>query len=622
MRRDPAGLGSRPRGRGGTPWGVGAPRMRGGILAVAGVLLALGAGQGCSTPARAPAAADGTGPAEGGPPNIVFIFADDHAAHALSAYAAHLPYGAHIAETPRLDGLAAGGMLFVNAFVTNSICAPSRATVLTGQYGHLNGVMVNGQRLHPTSVAFPALLRAAGYRTALFGKWHLQEAPRGFDHYEILAGQGSYYNPILHSATDTVRHEGYTPEIITDRALTWLDGRTGDAPFLLMLHHNAAHRFWDPGPRELELYRDTVLPEPATFWDDGAGRASPAADPEMSIALDLFARDLKLEAPDGLTPTQAEAWRRAYDAENAWFRSAAADLPPDERVRWRYQRYIRDYLRTVRAIDTSVGRVLDALERAGIEEETLVVYTSDQGFFLGDHGWFDKRWMYEESLRTPLIVRWPGVTRPGAVNRDLVMNLDFAETLLDAAGASVPAGMQGRSLVPLLRGRTPTDWRDAVYYQYFEYPGWHMVRRQYGVRTERYKLIHYYELGEWELFDLLRDPEELNSVADNPAYAEVRAELEARLHRLREELAVPAEDPVPYVEFDPPPEYRRPDRVGDPDNAVEAPDSGGTGRPEASAGAAGAGRSDQAVTRPASRASSPAPRPAPGRPGSGGSWRS
>ncbi len=534
-------------------------RRRSAGAALGTLLLTALFGGGCASapagdpPSRVPMAP----PPDAARPNIVFILADDHAAHALSAYAPHLRYGEHIAQTPRLDRLAAEGMLFTNAFVTNSICAPSRATLLTGQYGHLNGVMTNGQSLHPTDLAFPGLLREAGYRTALFGKWHLREEPRGFDHYEILSGQGPYYNPTLHSASDTAIYTGYTPEVITDRALDWLASRSDEAPFLLMLHHNASHRYWDPGPEELGMYRDTPLPVPPTFHDDAAGRASPASTPEMSVALDLFPRDLKLESPAGLTPEQQAEWDRAYAEENAWYLSVVDSLPPDEIARWKYQRYMKDYLRTVAAIDRSVGRVVDALERAGVAGETLIVYTSDQGFFLGDHGWFDKRWMYEESLRIPLIVRWPGVAPAGSVSHDLVMNLDFAETLLDAGGAPVPAAMQGRSLVPLLTGRPPADWRDAIYYQYFEYPGWHMVRRQYGVRTERYKLIHYYEVGEWELFDLERDPEEMESVYDDPRYAGVRAELETRLTRLREQYAVPAEDPVPYEEFEPQPRSLR-----------------------------------------------------------------
>jgi arylsulfatase A-like enzyme len=526
-------------------------RRRTAILALAGaVAQAATAGAALAQP-TAPRAA----PARERP-NIVFVLGDDHAAHAVSAYREYLPYGARLPETPRLDRLAGEGMLFVNAFVSNSICGPSRAAVLTGQYGHLNGVMVNGDSLHPTAITFPGLLRDAGYETALFGKWHLQTAPSGFSHFEILHGQGPYYNPVVYSESDTAHYTGYTPDIITDRALGWLASRKGgDRPFVLLLQFNATHRYWDAGPAQLGLYRDTTFAEPATLWDDGSGRASPARNPEMKVALDLFARDLKLEEPTGFTDSQLAAWHSAYDDENDAFR--ALKLHGDALARWKYQRYIKDYMRTVAAVDSNVGRVLDALDRSGLAANTIVVYTSDQGFFLGDHGWFDKRWMYEESLRTPLLVRWPGVVAPGSVNRDLVMNLDLAETLLDAGGVEVPAAMQGASLVPLLRGETPAGWRDAIYYQYFEYPGWHMVQRQYGVRTDRYKLIHYYEVGEWELFDLVRDPEELHSVYSDPQYARKAAELKSRLASLRKHYGAPLTDPVPHVPFDPPPGLRR-----------------------------------------------------------------
>ena len=489
-------------------------------------------------------------------PNILFILADDHAAHALSAYRAHLRYGAHLPDTPNLDRIARDGMLFTNAFVTNSICGPSRAAILTGQYGHLTGVMTNGAALHPDHVTFPKLLREGGYETALIGKWHLATAPGGFDYYEVMRGQGPYYNPVMHSATDSARYTGYTQDVITDRALAWLSSRTAGRPFALLLHYNATHRYWDPGPDQLALYRDTVIAEPATLWDDGARRASGFRMQEMQISLDLFPRDLKLEPPNNLTPSQLAQWHAAYDDENEWL--AAANPSGDALTSWKYQRFIADYMRVVAGLDAAVGRVLDHLDATGLAANTVVVYTSDQGFFLGDHGWFDKRWMYEESLRTPLLVRWPGVVAPGSVNTDLVMNLDFAQTLLDIGGVPAPASMQGRSIVPLLRGETPADWRDAIYYQYFAYPDWHMVQRQYGVRTHRYKLIHYYEIGEWELFDLARDPDELNSVYDDPAYADVVASLKQRLDRLRAEYAVPAEDPVPHTPFEAPPGLRRP----------------------------------------------------------------
>jgi arylsulfatase A-like enzyme len=348
--------------------------------------------------------------------------------------------------------------------------------------------------------------------------------------------------------------------------MAWMkSGRQNDKPFLLMLNFNAPHRWWDPGPAQLSLYRDTAFAIPATFWDTGGGRATPARDPEMKIALDLIPRDLKLEPPNNLDPGQRALWDSSYAKENAALRTAA--LRGDALAKWKYQRFIADYMRVIAAIDQQVGRVIAELEEAGLSDNTVLVYSSDQGFFLGDHGWFDKRFMYEESLRTPLMVRWPGKTKPGSRNTDLVMNLDLAETFLEMAGLPIATGMQGRSLVPVLRGSTPPDWRDAIYYQYFEYPGWHAVRRQYGVRTKTHKLIHYYEIGEWELFDLERDPEELKSVYSDAAYAGVRKDLEARLASLREEFRVPASDPARYYPWELPPDYRRPGTPGSARNA-------------------------------------------------------
>jgi len=478
-------------------------------------------------------------------PNILFIFSDDHAAHAISAY------GSRINRTPHLDRLAREGMLFRHAFVTNSICAPSRATVLTGQFGHLNGVPTNVELLHPTTVTFPKLLQASGYQTSIIGKWHLKTLPEGFDHYEVVDDVGDYYNPTFIRPRDTVRVVGYATDLITDRVLEWLDkGRDQSRPFLMMYQHKAPHRPWQPGPAQLDLLRGISFPEPPTLFDDWAGRAAPAREQEMTIARHLDSTDLKLATPGNLTASQRERWNAAYGPPNAAHREAG--LQGDALVRWKYQRYIGDYVRTVAAIDDNLGRVLAYLDANGLAQNTVVIYSSDQGFFLGDHGWFDKRWMYEESLRTPLLVRWPGVVRPGSVNEDLVQNLDYAETMLDLAGVSIPATMQGRSLVPLLRGKTPSDWRDAIYYQYFEYPSWHMVRRHYGVRTKRYKLIHYYEVDAWELFDLERDPQELRSVYADSGYRDVLQKMRAKLRELRTEYHVPDVDPVPYRPWPPP----------------------------------------------------------------------
>jgi len=474
-----------------------------------------------------------------GPPNILFVFADDHAAHAIGAY------GSRINQTPNIDRLASEGMLFRNAFVTNSICAPSRATILTGQFSHLNGVLTNVEAFDTTKVTFPALLRQAGYQTAVIGKWHLKSRPQGFDHYEVLRGQGPYYNPLLLTETDSVRYAGYTTDILTDRVLDWLEhGRDAERPFLVMYQHKAPHRNWQPGPDHLTAYDDVTIPEPATLFDDYAGRTSAARTQEMTVAHHLSDFDLKLTEPGDLSERQLARWRDAYDPKNRAFR--AASLTGDDLVRWQYQRYIKDYLRAVASVDDNLGRVLDYLDRSGLAENTIVVYSSDQGFFLGDHGWYDKRWMYEESFRTPLIVRWPARVPAGSVNEDLVQNLDFAETFLDAAGVAIPEWMQGRSLLSLLGGRTPSDWRDAVYYHYYEYPAVHMVQRHYGVRTARYKLVHYYLIDEWELFDLERDPEELHSVYADPEYADVATQLTARLAELRAQYQVPEVDPVPY----------------------------------------------------------------------------
>jgi len=474
-------------------------------------------------------------------PNIIFMFTDDHASHAISAY------GSRINQTPNIDRLADEGMLFRNAFVTNSICAPSRAVILTGKHSHINGIYTNRESFDSSQVTFTKLLQGAGYQTAIIGKWHLKSDPTGFDYWEVLPGQGNYYNPRFLIPGDTVQYTGYVTDIITDRALDWLqNGRDRAKPFMLMYQHKAPHRRWEPGPEHLTMYDDVTIPEPPTLFDDYEGRTSAAKTQEMTIAQHMYDEDLKLVAPPQLNEEQLERWNAAYEPKNEAFRQA--NPQGDDLVRWKYQRYIKDYLRTIASVDDNLGRLLDYLDESGLAENTVVIYSSDQGFYLGDHGWYDKRWMYEESLRMPFIVRWPGVVQPGSENSDLVQNLDFAETFLEMAGVGVPADMQGHSLVPLLQGRTPADWRDAIYYHYWEYPAWHMVRRHYGIRTQRYKLIHYYEIDEWELFDLATDPDELKSVYADPEYAEVVADLKARLARMRADYRVPEEDPVPYPE--------------------------------------------------------------------------
>ena len=465
-------------------------------------------------------------------PNILFIFADDHGYQAVGAY------GSKINKTPNIDRLARQGMLFRNCFVTNSICGPSRAVILTGKHSHINGFDRNGQTFDGSQQTFPKLLRKAGYQTAIIGKWHLRSAPTGFDHSEILIGQGPYYNPPMIVNGERVKNTGYTTDIITNRALNWLEkGRDPKKPFLLMFQHKAPHRSWQPGPQHLNLYDDATIPEPETLFDDYSGRGTAAHTQDMTIEKTLTPFDLKFRPPGNLTDQQLAAWKAAYEPKNAAFR--AANLQGRDLVRWKYQRYIKDYLRAIASLDDNVGRVLDYLDKSGLAENTIVFYSSDQGFFLGEHGWFDKRWMYEESLRTPLIIRWPAAVKPGVINTDIVSNLDFAETMLDVAGVPVPSDMQGRSLKPLFSGSKPPDWRTSFYYHYYEYPAVHSVRRHYGVRTQRHKLIYFYNIDEWELYDLTKDKHELRSVYNDPAYAPVVAELKAELQRLRKLYKVP-----------------------------------------------------------------------------------
>ena len=473
--------------------------------------------------------------AQEGRPNILFIFADDHAYQAMSCY------GSRVNQTPNLDRIAKEGMRFDRCFVTNSICGPSRAVILTGKYSHLNGFERNGRTFNGDQQTVAKLLQRAGYQTAVVGKWHLRSEPTGFDYYHRLIGQGPYYNPRMRTNEGqvgpqgfrVVEHEGYTTDIVTDLALDWLKSkRDPDKPFLLMYQHKAPHRNWQPGPKYLTKYDGVTIPEPETLFDDYSGRTRAAKMQAMTVAEHLNERDLKLDTPRRLTAEQEDRWNRAYGPKNAAF--ANADLQGKELIRWKYQRYVKDYLRCVDSIDENVGRVLDYLDASGLANNTVVIYSSDQGWYLGEHGWYDKRWMYEESFRTPLLVRWPGKVQPGSVSNRLVMNLDFPELFLDLAGAEIPEDMQGRSLLPLLLDKPVEDWRTSVYYHYYEYPGAHSVQRHYGVRTERYKLIHFYELGDWELFDLAHDPHELKSVYDDPEYANELAILRNELDRLRE----------------------------------------------------------------------------------------
>ncbi|QDU67208.1 sulfatase [Engelhardtia mirabilis] len=480
-------------------------------------------------------------------PNIVFILADDHAIEGFGAY------GSERAYTPNLDRLAAEGLLFENAFCENSLCGPSRAAFLTGAYSHVHGFRQNGNSFDPSLDTFPRRLHDAGYQTALYGKWHLGSDPQGFDDWAILPGQGNYYSPDFIGPDGKFTVSGYVSDVVTDMAVEWLrEERDPDAPFLLHVHHKAPHRTWMPGPQELSLWADEDLPEPATLFDDWSGRAPAAAEQEMTIANHLWpAHDLKLPIPAGVELTGPDRWaqalldrmsddeRAAWDAHFGPRNDAFLADPPegDERVRWNYQRYIKNYLRSVAGVDRNVGRLLAELDELGLAENTLIVYASDQGFYLGEHGWYDKRWMYEESLRLPLVMRWPGVIEAGRREGALVQNIDLAATLCELAGTPAPTLNQGRSLVPLVAGREPAGWREAIYYHYYEW-GTHNVAPHFGVRTERYKWIVYPGVeGESEaaveLFDLEADPHELHSVHADPAYAGRRAELEARLAQMR-----------------------------------------------------------------------------------------
>lgn len=470
-------------------------------------------------------------------PNILFIMSDDHAYQAISAYGGEL---ADLAPTPNIDRLADGGMRFDRAMVTNSICGPSRATILSGKYSHMNGFIDNtiGSEFDFSQNTFAKELQAAGYKTAVIGKLHLGGTPTGFDYYDILPGQGAYYNPTFINQEGEYEMEGYTSEIITDKTIEWMDAaKDSTEPFMVMMWHKAPHRAWDPGPNELGMYDDITFPEPESLFDDYDGREA-ASQNNMTISETMgMERDLKMsdEPRRGLNEEQLEDWNAVYGPiyeELQETNPTGRDL-----TRFKYQRYMKDYLSTVAAVDKSVGDVLNYLEENGMDENTIVIYTSDQGFYLGEHGWFDKRWMYEQSLRTPLLIQWPGVIAPGSVNNDLVSNLDFGETLIDIAGAEIPEDMQGRSMLPILQGETPDDWREAFFYHYYEHPSEHNVMRHYGVTTDRYKLIHfYYDIDDWELYDLQEDPSEMQNVYGDPAYADIQEELHQKLEELREEF--------------------------------------------------------------------------------------
>src|SRR6185503_466696 len=464
-------------------------------------------------------------------PNIVFIMSDDHAAHAIGAY------GSRVNQTPHLDRIAREGAVLLNVFATNSICTPSRAAILTGQYSHVNGVTVFN-RFDSSRQSVASLLQAAGYYTGMIGKWHLGSDPVGFDRWEILPGQGVYFDPVMYTATTETMYTGsYATDVITDRGIEFIRRRPRNKPFFLMLHHKAPHRPWDPDSTHRGLFADRWIPEPPTFWDTYATRTDALHENQQRISKDLTRRDLKLPTPPGLAPESLGSWLSVRPETVAMVRAAdSVRLTGEPLVRWKYQRYMADYLATVQSVDDNVGRVLAFLDSSGLARNTIVIYTSDQGFFLGDHGMFDKRFMYEESLRMPFLVRWPGVIRAGSRIAAMGLNVDFAPTFLEAAGVRVPSTMQGRSMVPVLRGRTPRDWRTSMYYRYYHDPGDHNTRAHYGVRTLTHKLIYFWKKDQWELFDLVRDPFELHNLYGQPGHDEITVQLKRELGRLKQSL--------------------------------------------------------------------------------------
>ncbi len=464
-------------------------------------------------------------------PNILFIMSDDHAAHAIGAY------GSRINQTPNLDRLAGEGATLTRVFATNSICAPSRAAILTGQYSHKNGVTMFN-RFDGSRRTVAQLLRAGGYYTGIVGKWHLGSDPVGFDRWEILPGQGAYTNPVFYTASGEKTYTGhYVTDVITDLAIDFLENRPRRQPFFLMMHHKAPHRPWEPDSARAARFTGRWIPEPETFWDSYATRTDALHENQQRVANDLTRRDLKLMPPADLEGAALTAWLTTKpESVTTTVAGQTITLTGEALARWKYQRYMQDYLATVQTVDESVGRVLDFIDRSGQAKNTIVIYTSDQGFFLGDHGLFDKRFMYEESLRMPFLVRWPAAIKPGTHSEAMALNVDFAPTFLDAAGVAVPGDMQGRSLLPVLRGRTPADWRTAMYYRYYHDPGDHNTRAHYGVRTATHKLIYFWKKDQWELFDLVRDPSELHNLYGQPGQEQLTATLKAELLRLKREL--------------------------------------------------------------------------------------
>ncbi|WP_339664687.1 sulfatase [Maribacter arcticus] len=503
-------------------------------------------------------------------PNIIFIMSDDHAYQAISAYDDKL------IQTPNIDRLAKEGMLFTNASVTNSICAPSRATILTGKHTHINGKVDNYFPFDTTQVTFPQIFKKNGYKTAMFGKLHFGNNPKGVDEFMILPGQGNYINPdFIVTNGDTIRKEGYVTDIITDVSLDWLKKEAADdEPFMMMYLHKAPHRPWWPRADKFKEFTKKRFPEPATLFDDYKNRGTAAKTAEMNLLTHMmYSHDSKIrpetlakmegkvfpvveEYPNGFygpynraTAEQKALYDPVLDSINDFFYENWPKMNDTEKMKWKYQRYMQDYLGSISSVDDNVGRLLDYLDESGLAENTIVIYTSDQGFYLGEHGWFDKRFIYDESFKTPLLVRWPNVVKPGSVENEMVQNLDFAQTMLEAVGIKPPNDMQGESLIPLLKGNKK-DWtRDAVYYQYYEYPSVHMVKRHYGIVSKEFKLVHfYYDVDEWELYDRLNDPNEMNNVYNDPAYADTVKKLKKDLIALRIKYKDSPEQDQKYID--------------------------------------------------------------------------
>lgn len=485
-------------------------------------------------------------------PNIIFIMSDDHASQAISAYGHPL---SKLAPTPNIDRIAKNGAQFWNNYCANSLSGPSRASILTGKHSHKNGYLANwNKEFEGSQQTLPKILQENGYETAIIGKWHLISEPTGFDHWMILDGQGDYNNPDFITDNDTVQYFGYVTDLITTFTKQWLQTRDRDRPFFLMMHHKAPHRNWVPAERHYNLYEETEFPVPENYFDEYEGRFA-AKNQEMNIYRDMYeGHDLKMVTgidsdtllfdpwPDAfintLTPYEKKRFFEAYRSRNNDYYNT--DLTEKEIALWKLQRYLQDYLATIKSVDESVGQILDFLEQSGLDENTIVIYTSDQGFYTGEHGWFDKRFMYEESFQMPMVMQFKGEIKPGTRVHGLTQNIDFAPTFLDFCGIKIPEDMQGESFREMVvSGSTPEDWRQSLYYHYYEYPGIHSVRAHYGVKTDRYKLIYFYDEDIWELFDLENDPTEMKNIFGEEGKENITEELKKELSRLQKLYEVP-----------------------------------------------------------------------------------